>query len=148
MRLLIVTLVFLLGACQEKAVSTSSLDIVTRSGQTYPFNIELALTQNEQMKGLMFRESMPEETGMLFYFGGEEAERGFWMKNTLIPLDLLFIRGDGTIHYIHKNAVPHDLTSIRSNGAVAAVLEINGGLTSKLGIKEGDIVKHAVFQLK
>lgn len=112
------------------------------------FQVEVVSEAEEMRRGLMFRESMRDDRGMLFDFDGPEAERGFWMKNTLIPLDMIFIKADGTIHYIHENAVPHDLTSIRSQGPVAAVLEINGGLSRKLGIQKGDKVKHTVFQLK
>lgn len=153
MRFVLILLVFGLIGCQEKEHVTSplqitSLQITSVSGQTHSFDVEVALTPKEQARGLMFRESMGDDEGMLFYFGGDEAERGFWMKNTLIPLDIIFIKADGVIHHIHENAIPHDLTSIRSKGPAAAVLEINGGLASKIGIQKGDKVKHTVFQLK
>lgn len=137
-----------LTACgaQETQNNKNVLAIETKGGEQ-KFNIELALTQEEQMQGLMNRTSMAEDAGMLFYFG-DEAERGFWMKNTLIPLDLIFIKANGTIHHIHENAVPQDLTSIRSNGPVAAVLEINGGLAHKLGISVGNNVKHPFFNVQ
>ena len=89
---------------------------------------------------------MAENHGMLFYFGGEEAGRRFWMKNTLIPLDMIFIKADGTIHHIHENAIPKDLTGVPSNGPVAAVLEINGGVSRKLELQKGDKVKHRFFE--
>ncbi len=108
------------------------------------FDIEVALTQAQQMQGLMNRESLPEDAGMLFVFN-TEAERGFWMKNTLIPLDLIFIKKDGAIHHIHANAKPHDLTSIKSQGPVIAVLEIKGGLSKKQNINVGDKVHHPFF---
>ena len=108
------------------------------------FDIELALNRAQQSQGLMNRTNMAEDAGMLFVFP-DEAERGFWMKNTLIPLDMIFIKANGVIHHIHENAVPHDLTSIKSNGPVMAVLEINGGLSQKLNIKVGDSVNHPFF---
>lgn len=108
------------------------------------FDIEVALTPTQKMNGLMHRESLAKNAGMLFMFN-EEAERGFWMKNTLIPLDLIFIKSDGRIHHIHANAKPHDLTSIKSNGSVIAVLEINGGLSKKLNININDRINHPFF---
>ena len=79
---------------------------------------------------------------------GGESERRFWMKNTLIPLDIIFIKADGKIHHIHENAVPHDLTGIPSKGPVAAVLEINGGLSQTWGLAAGDKVMHPYFKGK
>lgn len=136
---------FFLTACQDDKSSNTKLDIINAAGETHSFKVEVVTTPEDQAKGLMFRESMPEDEGMLFYFG-DEAERGFWMKNTLIPLDMIFIKSDGTIHRIHENAIPHDLTSVASFGKVSAVLEVNGGISRKLGFKAGDQVKHAVFK--
>ena len=123
-----------------------SLTIITADGQKYVFDVDLSLSQEQQRQGLMNRTELPEKTGMLFWFGGEEIERSFWMRNTLIPLDLIFVRKDGTIHHIHHNAIPYDLSPIPSNGAVAAVLEINGGLSEKLGISKGDRIKQRFFK--
>ncbi len=122
-----------------------TLTIVKADGEEIPLNIELALTPPQQAKGLMFREEMDEDAGMLFVFEGE-AERRFWMKNTLIPLDMIFIKDNGVVHHIHENAIPHDPSPVSSNGAVRAVLEINGGTSRKLGLKPGHTIKHAVFQ--
>jgi uncharacterized membrane protein (UPF0127 family) len=108
------------------------------------FNVELALTALQKQQGLMNRTSMPKDSGMLFIFN-DEQERGFWMKNTLIPLDMIFIKRDGRIHHIHDNAIPHDLTSVKSKGPVIAVLEINGGLAKEMGIKPGDFINHPFF---
>ncbi|MAZ76889.1 MAG: hypothetical protein CMH31_06280 [Micavibrio sp.] len=94
----------------------------------------------------MHRTTLAENAGMLFYFGAEQP-RSFWMKNTLIPLDLIFVKLDGTIHHIHENAIPKDETPLPSQGNVGAVLEINGGLSKKLGIKPGDTIKHQFFNL-
>ena len=147
---LLLPLILPLSACKDKAVALpldeNKLAIQTTSGQSHIFDVEVVSTPKELMQGLMHRTEMAEDAGMLFDFGGVEQERRFWMKNTLIFLDLIFIRADGTIHHIHEKAVPHDLTGIPSYGPVAAVLEINGGLSSKLGIAKGDRVKHRVFQ--
>lgn len=157
--LFVLLLIFPLTACQEKEgeaaeqqqviydpQNTRNLEIITNDGTSHVFEIELAVTPPQQQKGLMHRTEMAENAGMLFYFG-REAERGFWMKNTLIPLDLIFIKQDGTIHHIHENAIPHDLTSMKSNGPVAAVLEINSGLSNKLGFVVGNKVHHPFFKL-
>ena len=123
---------------------TKRLSIVTANGKEHSFNIEIAISWEEKSQGLMHRSELAEDAGMLFYFGTQE-ERSFWMKNTLIPLDILFIKLDGTIGHIHQNAIPHDLTSISSQGFASAALEINGGLSQKLGIKAGDRIKHELF---
>jgi len=89
---------------------------------------------------------MPAKTGMLFVFE-EEAPRSFWMKNTLIPLDMIFIKRNGEILNIHQNAIPQDLTSIHSKGSAYAVLELNGGEAEQLGLAAGDKVIHSYFSL-
>lgn len=139
-----------LVACKEEtlaqptsATGIDRLSIATEQGRQ-DFVVELAVTGPQMQKGLMHRESMPSNAGMLFYFGAE-AERGFYMKNTLIPLDMIFIRKDGRIHSIHENAIPHDETTIFSKGPVAAVLEINGGQSRKSGIRAGQTVHHQFF---
>ncbi len=151
------TLLFLfvlpLGACKaEKAIDSvndfNRLVIENTSGENHSFQIEVVTTPQDMARGLMYRTELAEDAGMLFYFGGAESEKRFWMKNTLIPLDMIFIKRDGTIHHIHENAVPHDLTRISSQGPVAAVLEINGGLSSKLGLDAGNKVEHPVFTSK
>jgi uncharacterized membrane protein (UPF0127 family) len=108
------------------------------------FDVELALNDIERARGLMFRDKLGPYEGMLFDFY-QEAPVSFWMKNTLIPLDMLFIAGDGTIKHIHANATPLSTDSIPSEFPVRAVLEINGGSARLLGIKPGDKVKHSIF---
>ena len=133
------------AACRaENSDSTKQLTIIARDGKSHLFHIELALTPQQQAQGLMGRTEMAEDAGMLFLFPAE-GERGFWMKNTLIPLDMIFIKKDGTIHHVHDSAKPNDLTSVKSNGPVLAVLELNGGVAKKLGIVAGDKVKHPFF---
>ena len=116
-------------------------------GETLYFTTELALTPSEQAHGLMDRTILDENSSMLFVFGTEQP-RSFWMKNTLIPLDMLFIAKDGTIHHIHHMAKPQDKSLITSKRPAMAVLEINGGLSDKLGIKEGDRIIHSLFRNK
>ena len=112
----------------------------------YDFDIELADSAAKRSTGMMFRKTNDDDLGMLFVFPEKtERERRFWMKNTFIPLDIIFIRKDGTISHIAKNAKPHDETPIPSNGPVYAVLEINGNLTDEYEIKVGDTVHHPIF---
>lgn len=109
------------------------------------FLVEVARTSQEQSKGLMYRKSMAADHGMLFPLK-QPREVSFWMKNTFIPLDMLFINRDGIIVQIIENAEPHTLTSRRSVVPVSAVLEINGGLSEKLGIAPGQTVRHSFFE--
>lgn len=145
---------FLTAACRESAgqqgdaageeivdavAETVELTIVTHEGVPHLFHVETALTPQEQSMGLMYRQEMADDAGMLFVFP-EARERSFWMRNTMIPLDILYVRGDGTIHKIRENAVPLDETSIPSDGPVSRALEINGGVAARLGIRAGDKV--------
>ena len=98
-------------------------------------------TAETRARGLMYRQELGPDAGMLFDFF-EERPVSFWMRNTFIPLDMLFIASDGTIRNIHINARPHDPTSIPSGGPVQFVLEIPGGRSKELGIKAGDTVTH------
>jgi uncharacterized membrane protein (UPF0127 family) len=127
----------------ELTYPRSSLVIVAR-GRDLKFDVELALDELHRAHGLMFRKQLGPYEGMLFDFF-QEAPVSFWMKNTLIPLDMLFIAGDGTIKHIQANAVPLSTDPIPSNFPVRAVLEINGGSAALLGIKPGDKVKHPMF---
>lgn len=123
---------------------TELLFIQTTEGKKHEFQVELARTPIEWKHGLMYRQEMAEDHGMLFVFP-TESFKSFWMKNTFIPLDMLFVRRNGEIANIAKNAKPHDLTSHPSEGLVLGVLELNGGISDKLGIKAGDIVYHSAF---
>ena len=125
-------------------VSLEKLVIKTNGGQDIAYNIELAQTPQEHAKGLMHRQFMPEYQGMLFIFQKAKIQN-FWMKNTLIPLDLLFIDEKGIIQHIHHNAIPHDQSFINSQNPVPFVLEINGGQAKKHGIQIGDKVLHKLM---
>lgn len=126
-----------------RAAEMQPLEIVTANGK-HNFSVELARTREEQDKGLMFRRELPDGQGMLFDFTTEQTV-AFWMENTYISLDIIFINGDGRIRRIAENAEPLSKTTIPSDGPVRAVLEVIGGTARKLGIKEGDRVVHPIF---
>ena len=146
--LILSLLVLPLTACKEEGAKgrNNALTIVKSDGTEASFDVELAVTPYELQQGLMNRTELAENAGMLFWLGEPERDVGFWMKNTLIPLDIVFIRADGTIRHIHDNAIPLDQTSIPSQGPVTAVLELNGGTAKRLGIQPGDKVKHPFFR--
>jgi len=108
------------------------------------FAIELADTPESRMQGLMFREEMAAGAGMLFVYDQPQTAQ-FWMKNTLIPLDMIFVDQSGVVTHIHRNAIPGDLTPIDGGDSVFAVLEINGGLAKTYGVTTGTQVQHPVF---
>jgi uncharacterized protein len=116
---------------------------ITSGAQKHVFQVEVMRTPEEKARGLMFRQFMPEDRGMLFDFGPEQPV-SMWMRNTYIPLDMLFIKADGVVHHIHARAQPLDETPISSNGNVRYVLEINGGVAAKLGLKPGDRVSQGL----
>jgi uncharacterized membrane protein (UPF0127 family) len=101
--------------------------------------VELATTPAEQEKGLMFRRSLAPDAGMLFIFPRPQVQ-DFWMKNTVLALDIVFIRKDGIVDSIARNAVPYSLANIFSAGPVIAVLEVDAGTTARLNIRPGDKV--------
>jgi uncharacterized membrane protein (UPF0127 family) len=108
------------------------------------FTVDVADDNAERAQGLMFVENMPTLTGMLFVYDRPQSV-SFWMRNTLIPLDMLFVAPDGEILKIHENAIPGDLTPIPGGDGVQMVLEINGGLAARLGVMVGDTLQHPSF---
>lgn len=112
---------------------------VTSGDKVHVFRVEVARTAQQQARGLMFRTAMGADEGMLFPM---DPPRGasFWMRNTVIPLDLIFVGVDGRISNIAANAIPYDESPLRSAGLVTAVLELNGGRAAELGLKAGDKV--------
>ena len=135
----------LAGACilvsdglPASAADLQKIEIASKNG-THPFNVELALTDDQRARGLMFRKELPDAQGMLFDFKVEQ-EVGFWMKNTYIPLDMIFIRADGTIRRIAANTEPLSERLVPSEGPIRFVLEVAGGSAKKLGIEPGDKV--------
>uniref|UniRef100_UPI0034592656 DUF192 domain-containing protein n=1 Tax=uncultured Sphingomonas sp. TaxID=158754 RepID=UPI0034592656 len=115
------------------------LTVTTAAGRTHRFTVEVARTREEQAQGLMNRQSVAPDAGMIFP-RSPPSPASFWMKNTLVPLDIIFVRGDGTIANIEENTVPLSLEPVLSTEPVAAVLELAGGRSAELGIRAGDRV--------
>jgi len=113
-------------------------------GKEIPIEVEIAATAEESALGLMYRTELPENQGMLFP-SLYPRELSMWMRNTFIPLDMVFIRADGVVHWIEAMTEPHSEAIISSNGLVLAVLELKGGAAARFGLKAGDVVKHATF---
>ncbi|RMD86878.1 MAG: DUF192 domain-containing protein [Alphaproteobacteria bacterium] len=126
-----------------QSLRSEPLAIETANGTIHEFTVEIAATPEEQETGLMFRKEMAPDHGMLFEFAMPRKAR-FWMKNTYLPLDLLFIRSNGRIANI-AHGEPLKLDGITSRGRVAAVLELNAGTAERLGIAPGDLVRHPFF---
>jgi uncharacterized protein len=120
------------------------LVIVTRDGKAHEFNVEMALSPDQQTVGLMNRPSVPADGGMLFDWG-LSRDSAMWMKNTISSLDMVFINQDGTIRSIAERTVPLSLATINSRGPVRATLELAAGTTERLGIRVGDTVKQRIF---
>jgi uncharacterized protein len=152
----ILPLLILISSCQKQAedikIDTSEQKNAekikfTKMGEVFfqdsakslkkKIDVEIAETDDTRHRGLMFRESMLEDQGMLFIFTDEE-EQSFYMKNTVIPLDILFVNSKKVIVKIHKNAKPFDETSLPSRKPSIYVVEVNGGFCDKFAIKEGD----------
>lgn len=126
------------GACAEDRVDLRGM------WGTASFSITLADDPQERARGLMFVEEMPMMTGMLFVYERPQPV-SFWMRNTLIPLDMIFIDRDGSVGHIHHNAIPGDETGISGQGERYAVLEINGGLAKRLRMTADTVVRHPAF---
>jgi len=151
--LLAVALGFALPGCSaaeapqsQTAQTQSGLDIETAQGVKH-FTVEVVTTPEAQAKGLMFRENLAPDAGMLFIFGSD-SPRAFWMKNTILPLDMIFIRSSGEIVAIAENTVPYSLKPIAPREPAAAVLEVNAGTLARLGIKRGDMVHHPAIAIR
>jgi len=131
------------AAAATPSAKLDTVEILTSRGRV-KFTVELAVTKAEQARGLMFRKSLAPDRGMLFPYNPPQRA-AFWMKNTLIPLDILYISPDGRVLSIARNAVPHDETPIPSGGVIRGVLEIPGGRAAQLGILPGDRVLNKIF---
>jgi uncharacterized protein len=121
-----------------------NLVIVSHDGTQHVFNVEMATTDEQQTVGEMFRTSVPADGGMLFDWGVPRTSQ-MWMRNTLVPLDMVFINANGTIRSIAENATPRSLAIIDSHGPVRATLELAAGTTAKADIRVGDTVKQRIF---
>lgn len=120
------------------------LTIVTRDGKQHHFMVEMATSPEQQKTGEMFRTSIPPDGGMLFDWGFPRPSE-MWMRNTLVPLDMVFINQNGTIRSIYEDTTPRSLAPIDSRGPVRATLELPAGTTAKLDIRVGDTVKQRIF---
>lgn len=144
-------LLLMLPSCSAKEAAapspvtweTSELVIETATG-AHRFTVELALDEKQRERGLMYRTEMAPDAGMLFFYPKED-EIVMWMKNTVLPLDMVFILSDGTVFDNALGAVPYSLEFIRSGGKVRAVLELNAGTVNRIGLKRGDKIRHALF---
>jgi uncharacterized membrane protein (UPF0127 family) len=140
MTALALSLALPMAACSKdpdaQAESAATIPLtIDMAGKAHRFNVEVARTDAEQDRGLMFRTSLPADRGMIFPFK-KPRFGSFWMKNTLIPLDMIFIRADGSIDRIAENTIPESLEPVVSGGEVSAVLELAGGTAARLGIDE------------
>jgi len=120
------------------------LEITTASG-SHAFQIEIARDEASREKGLMYRRFMPADRGMLFEFERNEPV-AFWMKNTYIPLDMIFIARDGTVTHVAADAEPLSEAIVPSGGPCVAVLELNGGAAARIGLHPGDKVRASFFK--
>jgi len=151
-RTLLGTLVALVAAAPSlvraqgmEKFTTGTLSIMS-NGKRHDFNIELALTDRQQEQGLMFRRSLAPDAGMLFDYK-TPTRITMWMRNTFIPLDMIFIGADGKVVDIAERAVPQSEAIIPSRVPARAVLEVNGGTVQRLGIKVGDTVESDALQV-
>jgi uncharacterized protein len=140
---LFVALLVIAGRVPGLGADLDTLEIASKSG-VHVFAVELAVTDEQRERGLMFRRELPEGRGMLFKFEPDQ-DIAMWMKNTYIPLDMIFIRSDGRILRIAENTKPESTRIIPSGGAARGVLEVIGGTARKLGLAPGDRVAHPWF---
>jgi uncharacterized membrane protein (UPF0127 family) len=137
-------LLFLAGPGKAAlAAGTDRLTITTETGE-HVFQVERAVTAGEREVGLMNRKTLPRDAGMIFRFD-ETQPVSMWMKNTLIPLDMVFVREDGTVAGVHENAVPLSEDIIPSPGPVRFVVELAGGVASEIHLRKGDKVSHPLI---
>jgi uncharacterized membrane protein (UPF0127 family) len=139
----VVALCAFLGPGAARAATFQTLEIATKSG-VQVFSVEIATTEEEKTTGLMYRKQLADGKGMLFDFSPEQ-EVSMWMKNTYIPLDMIFIRADGRILRIAENTEPLSTKIIPSGGLAKGVLEVIAGTAQKYGIAPGDRVAHPLF---
>ncbi|WP_237051458.1 DUF192 domain-containing protein [Magnetospirillum sp. ME-1] len=147
-RVLAAVIFVLLGAAASAAPVTfgaSRLEVVAEGGKRHAFAVELAATPEQLSQGLMFRRDLPAGTGMLFDFG-TPRQVSMWMKNTLIPLDMLFMDSGGRVVYVEQYAVPGSLEPRGPAEPVLGVLELPAGTARRLGLKPGDRVIHSMFE--
>src|SRR5215471_9113812 len=131
-------------ACGQLATFAKSQLVIETAKGKFRFDIELALTPPQMAQGLMYRRTLAADAGMLFDYGDPQPI-AMWMKNTLIPLDMIFIGKDGKVVDFRERAVPMSLDTIEPKMLARAVLEVNAGTVQRLGLRLGDTVHHAFF---
>lgn len=141
----LVLLLLTASACDSAAPPGPGEAVVETASGSHRFSVELAVTPEEQARGLMYRDEMDADHGMLFDFGAER-EAYFWMRNTYISLDMIFVKADGTIHRIAEHTMPLSDRIVPSNGPVRAVFEVVAGTSRRLQMKPGDKVRHPIFK--
>lgn len=141
LRVVFVLAAMLIGQMSLADECTSDRIFIKGNWGQAAFNVEVADTPDLRARGLMHVDYMPSQQGMLFVFPAPQVAI-FWMKNTLIPLDMIFAAEDGTVRHIHSNAVPHDETPIPGGNDIKFVFEINGGLAEMMGMQAGDLLRH------
>ena len=124
---------------------TERVRIEIANGKTHDFDLEMALSPVDQKIGLMYRKAIAKNGGMLFWMGPPPRPVSFWMKNTYVPLDMIFVAEDGKILHIHPQATPLSLDPVSSMHPVVAVIELKGGRAEDLGIVPGARVSHRLF---
>jgi len=144
---IVATSVYVLCAGGVWAACSDSVATVATDTAKVRFQVELAITAQDKAQGLMHRETLPDRAGMLFIYPNPQPV-SFWMRNTLIPLDMIFIDDQGRVARVHHNAVPLDETPIYGGDAIKAVLEINAGLAKKYGISDTSMVVHPLISPK
>ena len=143
---ILLTCLALQGVSSTAAQTLETLAVVTASGR-HVFQVEVMRTPDERSKGLMFRRFMPQDRGMLFDFQRSEPV-AMWMQNTFIPLDMVFIRSDGTVARVAERTEPLSTRTIPSGEPVLSVLEVNAGIAETIGLKAGDRVEHSLFKAR
>jgi len=128
----------------QATLPEQNLVVITHDGKGHLFHVEMATTADQQEIGLMWRKSLAADHGMMFVWPMPQVST-MWMKNTLIPLDMLFVASDGTVAAIDEDAVPHSLAIISSGVPVLATIELQGGITEALDIRVGDKVDQQLF---
>lgn len=144
-RLAAALILTLLAAPAAAACRADAVELRGDWGQAR-FRVELVDTPEDRARGLMFRDEMPLGAGMLFVYDAPQPRIGFWMKNTLIPLDIIFMDETGTVQKVHAMATPHDETLIDGGTGIRYVLELNGGVAAGMGIGPGTELRHPAIE--
>jgi uncharacterized membrane protein (UPF0127 family) len=135
------------SACRGQPELTPLRPLTVRTSRgDFRFLVEVADSEREREFGLMCRTTLAPDRGMLFDFGREQPDTAFWMRNTLIPLDIIYIRRDGVVRSIARNARPLDETPLPAGGATLGVLELAGGRAAEIGLRPGDRVDFPIFR--